>query len=49
MKWEKPNGVIIETNDTQASIEKAKELGWKEVKQRKTRKKATNDNSNSNS
>jgi len=30
--WEKPSGTMIETNDTEASIEKALSLDWKQVK-----------------
>lgn len=32
IEWEKPNGSKIKTNTAPANIEKAKELGWKEVK-----------------
>jgi len=28
-KWTKPNGSIIETNETDASVEAATALGWK--------------------
>lgn len=28
MKWEKPNGIKLETNDEQASIDAAVSLGW---------------------
>jgi hypothetical protein len=30
MKWEKPNGSVIETNDLPDTIEAAKKLGWKQ-------------------
>jgi len=32
VKWEKPSGVIIETNTNPMNIAKAKELGWKRVR-----------------
>jgi hypothetical protein len=32
MKWIKPSGIEIETNDTEAIREYALSLGWKEVK-----------------
>ncbi len=32
MKWIKPNGVEIESNDRPGSIEMAKKAGWKPVK-----------------
>ena len=32
MIYTKPNGTVIEINNSKASIEKAKELGWKEGK-----------------
>lgn len=28
MRWKKPNGMIIETNDEPATLEGAKALGW---------------------
>jgi hypothetical protein len=28
LKWERPSGTTIETNDTQASIDAAVALGW---------------------
>jgi len=35
MKWKKPNGSEIETNDDEATIEYCKSLKWKEVKTKK--------------
>lgn len=35
MKWVKPSGVEIETNDREETIEYCKSLGWKEVKAKK--------------
>lgn len=32
MKWKKPSGLEIETNDQPATIAKAESLGWKPVK-----------------
>lgn len=32
MKWIKPSGIKIETNDKEATIEYCKSLGWKEDK-----------------
>lgn len=29
MKWQKPSGVLIETNDRQETVAEAKRLGWK--------------------
>lgn len=40
MKWIKPDGAEIETNDAEATIAKAKELGWKEKKARRKSKSA---------
>lgn len=37
IKWIKPSGVEIETNDEQASIDAANNLGWKLKKERKTK------------
>ena len=31
MKWTKPHGIEIETNDREDTIEYCKSLGWKEV------------------
>lgn len=31
IKWKKPNGTEIETNDLPANIERALELGWVRV------------------
>ena len=39
MKWIKPNGTEIETNDLPATIEAAHNLGWKEAKKKPGRKK----------
>jgi len=39
MKWIKPNGNEIETNDEPATIAAAKALKWKESKEKKTEKK----------
>lgn len=33
MKWTKPNGTNIETNDMKATIAYCKSLGWKQDKQ----------------
>jgi len=33
IKWKKPNGNEIETNDDDAHREYCKSLGWKEVKE----------------
>ena len=32
MKWIKPSGIKIETNDSEATLEYCKSLGWKEDK-----------------
>ena len=40
MKWVKPNGSEIETNDLPATIEVAKKLGWVEAKSKRVKKKA---------
>ena len=42
IKWVKPNGLEIETNDKPETIEAARALGWElhEPKKRKTRKKS---------
>lgn len=42
MKWIKPNGNEIETNDEKATIEYAEKLGWKRktVKKKAAKKKA---------
>lgn len=37
MIWIKPNGIEIETDDSQATIEYAKSLGWKEKKAKKVK------------
>lgn len=31
IKWKKPNGTIISTNDFKGTVETAVSLGWKEV------------------
>ena len=31
MKWEKPSGLEIETNDEPVTIEKCESLGWKQL------------------
>ncbi len=38
MKWLRPSGVDIETNDLKATIEYCKSLGWKEAKPKRTRR-----------
>lgn len=38
MKWVKPNGREIETNDLPATIEAAKKLGWVEAKPKRAKK-----------
>ena len=35
MKWIKPSGVEVETNDLKASVEAAKALGWKPKSEKK--------------
>ena len=38
IKWTKPNsGVIIETNDLEATVEYAKSLGWTQKRGRKAK------------
>lgn len=32
MKWTKPNGTVIKTNDMEATVECCISLGWKEQK-----------------
>lgn len=34
IKWKKKNGVIVETNGEQASIDAAVKLGWKQHKKK---------------
>ncbi len=34
IKWKKPNGTEIETNDVEANVKYAESLGWKRVGQR---------------
>lgn len=43
MKWKRPSGSEIETNDEPATIEHCKSLGWEEAKEAKkqTAKKQT--------
>lgn len=38
MKWDRPNGTTIVTNDLPASIETAKSLGWTEHKEKPVKK-----------
>jgi hypothetical protein len=50
IKWVRPSGSYIETNDTDASIEYAAKNGWKIAEEPKPKKKVTpkavkNDNS----
>lgn len=40
IKWVKPNGTEIETNDEPFTIEMAHSLGWKPKQKRKRRTKA---------
>lgn len=40
MKWEKPSGVVVETNDSAETKAYAIKLGWKEVKKSKPKPKA---------
>lgn len=40
IKWTKPNGTKIETNDAPATIAEATRLGWKRVAKKTTKKKA---------
>lgn len=40
MKWIKPSGLEITTNDDEVTREYCKSLGWKEVKAKKVVKKA---------
>jgi hypothetical protein len=35
IKWEKPNGQIVETNEREETIAAAKENGWKRAKAKK--------------
>lgn len=35
MKWVKPNGIEIETNDLKATVKKAESLGWKKATAKK--------------
>lgn len=44
IKWLKPNGTEIETNDTKATIQRAVELGWMKAD---TKEAPVNDNSTS--
>jgi hypothetical protein len=37
MKWIKPNGTEIETNDREETIEYCKSLGWKDAAEKKPR------------
>jgi hypothetical protein len=39
VKWKKPNGNIIETNDEEATLKEAVKLGWEQVKDKPKRKK----------
>lgn len=39
IKWKKPNGTIIETNETEASIKAAVDMKWVQVKKRVSIKK----------
>jgi hypothetical protein len=41
MKWTKPSGVEVETNDSEETIEYCKSLGWKETKKEEPKKKTT--------
>lgn len=43
MIWIKPNGIEIETDDSPATIEYAKSLGWKEKSKGKSKKKSNED------
>lgn len=33
IKWKKPSGTVIETNDAEATLEAARSLGWVEMEQ----------------
>jgi len=35
MKWTKPNGTSVETNDAPETVEYCKSLGWAEAKPRR--------------
>ncbi len=53
IKWIRPSGSIIETNDTDASIEYAAKNGWEfadkpKPEKKKPKKVASNDNSSTN-
>jgi predicted nucleic acid-binding protein len=54
IKWKRPSGTYIETNDSAATIELAASLGWVQVKEPKKRntnkaKGDNNDNGETNS
>ncbi len=38
MKWKKPNGLIIDINDSKETQAYVKELGWKPVKKETVKK-----------
>ncbi len=38
MKWTKPNGSEVETNEEKATIEHCKTLGWKSAKKNEAKK-----------
>ena len=40
MKWLRPSGTEIETNDSEETIEYCKSLGWKPAEKKKRRTKA---------
>jgi len=42
IKWVKPNGNEVETNDLKASIEAAEALGWKRAEEAKKRGRPAN-------
>lgn len=43
MKWIKPNGTEIETNDMKATVEYCKSLGWKERDRESTKEESERD------
>ncbi len=38
MKWTRPSGTEIETNDEKSTIEACEKMGWKELKEKAAKK-----------
>lgn len=49
IKWKRPSGKFIETNDTDASIQHAIDNDWKQVKAKPNRKVVDDDDSTADS